>query len=119
MKLYQGLQVIYTCINPENYETKKHTLLYNLNGTYSSNKQINGSYFEVDIKKYIIDNKTIAICRPDLNSTMCFEIKFDNVYLNEHDNKYYVSVENILKYLEDNKMNSTKFYRQIKEYFYG
>ena len=114
MKYYQGIATIVLNRSRNGALYKEKKVLKNLDGTYSTDKCLEKTYFKVFIEKYVIDGEEHYVGTPGRESNPeCFEIEFDDIV--ELNGVSFLSAQKILNYLQD--INRDGIYREISLYF--
>ena len=115
MQYYLGIEsIVFQCTRKGHRKHEKY-LLKKIDGTYSTEKNIETCFLKVYIDKYIIDGEDKYICRPaaDNSDTECFEIEFEDIV--EFKGVNFVSAKTILSYLykanlDDGMAQKIKYY---------
>ncbi len=99
MQHYHGIEtIVFQC--GKNLRNKdERYLLKKLDGTYSTEKNIETCLLKVYIDKYIIDGEEIYICTPSAHKgdPECFQIEFEDIV--ELKGVNFVPAKTILSYL--------------------
>ena len=117
MQYYHGIETIVLQCDKKGQKKNEQYLLKKLDGSYSTEKNIETCLLKVYIKKYIIDGKEKFICTPsaDNSNAECFEIQFEDIV--ELKGVNFVSAKTILSYLyranlEGGMADKIKYYFQ-------
>jgi len=120
MKYYLGIETLNLGMDHLGRPLVEQSVLKNLDGTYSTDNNIENCFLKVHIIKYIIDGNETYICIPSGNKDAAerFEIDFDDIVQFKAGgvDMDFVAAEKILSYsaLVGIKGGTNK---KIKEYF--
>ena len=117
MQYYHGIESIIFQCDRNGLRKNEQYLLKKMDGTYSTEKNIETTLLKVYIDKYIIDGQEKYICKPstDKSDLECFEIQFEDIV--EFKGVHFVAAKTILSYLyranlEGGIAEKIKFYFQ-------
>ena len=99
MQYYLGIESIIFQCDRKGLRKNEQYLLKKMDGTYSTEKNIETTLLKVYIDKYIIDGQDKYICTPSANNSdsECFEIQIEDIV--EFKGVNFVSAKTILSYL--------------------